>query len=115
MEWIGRGAEAEVGDGHRPRLLGVEDEVALGEEVGLLADDLDRVAVGAHSAVRAEAVEEGAHGVLRLGVKAGDGLQAQVRHVVADADREVALRRLGGELRENAGDHGGVNSLEARP
>ena len=51
------GARAQVGDRRRARLLGVVDEVALRVAVGLLADDLDRVLVGAHRAVGAEAVE----------------------------------------------------------
>ncbi len=45
--------EAQVGDGDRPRFLGVIDEVALGIIVGLLADDLDGVFVGSYRAIRA--------------------------------------------------------------
>ena len=52
------GAEAQVRDGDGAGLLRIVDEVALGEVVGILADDLDGVLVGAHGAVRAQAVEE---------------------------------------------------------
>ena len=50
--------EAEVGDRDRARLARVIDEVALGEQPGALADDLDRRLVRTHGAVRAEAVEQ---------------------------------------------------------
>jgi hypothetical protein len=57
------GAEAQVRGGHGAGLLGVVDEVALGVVFGVFgADDLDGVLVGAHGAVGAEAVEEGADG-----------------------------------------------------
>ncbi len=55
----GLGPEAQVGDRDGAGLLGVVDEVALGVVGRVLADDLDGVLVGAHGAVRAEAVEDG--------------------------------------------------------
>ena len=64
-ERIGRGLDAQVRDGDRARLLRVVDEVALRVEIGLLADDLDRVLVGAHGAVGAEAVEHRRRHVVR--------------------------------------------------
>ena len=53
----GLGPEAQVRHGDRARLLGVVHEVALGEQVGALADDLDRCLVRADGAVRAESEE----------------------------------------------------------
>ena len=84
--------EAEVGDGRRPGLLRVVDEVALGEQPGVLADDLDRRLVGPHRAVGAEAEEQRRH----LAGRAGDGevavdVEAQVGHVVGDPDGEAPL------------------------
>ena len=88
----GLGPEAQVRHGDRARLLGVVDEVALGEQVGALADDLDRCLVRADRAVRAEPEEHrldlaGRTWVPELAVDR----QAEVRHVVVDADREVPL------------------------
>ncbi len=71
------GAEAQMRDGHRAGFLRVVDEVALCEVIGLFADDLDRVLVGAHRAVRAEAEEHAAHGLVgfdregRIDIEAG--------------------------------------------
>ena len=62
-------AEAQVRDGHRPRLLRVVDEVALGVVVRLLADDLDRVLVRPDSAVGAETEEDRSHHVVALDVQ----------------------------------------------
>ena len=55
------GAEAQVRDGDGAGFLRVVDEIALGVVVGFLADDLDGVLVGAHGAIGAQAVEQGAH------------------------------------------------------
>ena len=63
--------EAQVRDRDGARLLRVVDEVALREAVGLLAEDLDRVLVGADRAVGAEAVEDRARDVGRLDVEVG--------------------------------------------
>ena len=59
------GAEAQVGGGDGAGLLRIVDEVALGEVVGLFADDLDGVLVRADGAIRAQSVEQGAHGAGR--------------------------------------------------
>ncbi len=84
--------EAQVRHGDRPRLLGVVDEVALGEQVGALADDLDRCLVRADRAVRAESEEQRLDLARRTRLpEAAVDRQAQVRHVVVDADREVPL------------------------
>jgi hypothetical protein len=62
LDQVGRadrvGPEAQVRNGETTGLLGVVEEVALGVVVGLFADDLDRVLVGAHGAVGTHAVEQ---------------------------------------------------------
>ena len=78
-------------DRDRARLLRVVDEVALRVAVGLLADDLDRVLVGADRAVGAEPVEQRRRHIVGLGAERRIPRQRQVRHVVDNADREVVL------------------------
>ncbi len=53
--------EAQMRHGDRPGLLGVVDEVALREQVGVLTDDLDRALVGADGSVGSEPDEHGLH------------------------------------------------------
>ena len=60
----GLGTKAQVRNGHGAGFLRVVDEVALGEIVGLFADDLDRVLVRAHCAISAQAEEHTADGVI---------------------------------------------------
>ena len=98
-------AEAQVRDGHRARLLRVVDEVALGVVRRLLADDLDRVLVGADRAVRAQAEEHAPRHVVRLDVQVAVVRQRRVRDVVDDADGEVVARRRPAQLVEHAVDH----------
>ena len=89
----GRVAEAQVADGHAAGLLGVVLEVGLHVLVGVVADDLDGVLVGAHGAVAAEAPElalDGARG-RRVGARRVLG-KRQVGHVVHDAHGELARR-----------------------
>ena len=59
--------EAQVRGRNRTRLLRVIDEIALGKEIGVLADDLDRVLVRAHRAIGAETVEQRPHSLGVLG------------------------------------------------
>ena len=49
--------------------LGVIDEVALGVEVGVFADDFDGVLVGADGAVGAQAEEDGPHDVVGFDIE----------------------------------------------
>jgi hypothetical protein len=81
------GTEAQVRHGDRARLLRVVDEVALGEEVGALPDDLHRALVGADRSVGAEAEEQGLHLAGGTGVVELDRSQAQVGDVVDEAHR----------------------------
>ena len=84
--------ETQVRNRHRARLLRVVDEVALSVVVGVFADDLDRVLVRAHGAIRAEAVEHGSHHVVGLDGKIGIVIEAGMAHVVMNADGEVVFR-----------------------
>ena len=99
-------AEAHVRGGHRAGLARVVDEVALGVQRRVLADDLHRVAVGAHRAVAAEAEEHGPGHVVLLGREVRIVVEAQLRHVVDDADGELLLRLRLGQLVVDGGDHG---------
>ena len=98
-------ARAQVGDRDRARFLRVVDEVALREEIRFLADDLDGVLVGADRAVGAEAVEHRRRHVLRLGPERRIPRERRVRHVVDDADGEMALRLVLGDLVEDRLHH----------
>ena len=109
------GPEPQVRDGHRAGLLRVIDEVALRVVVGVLADDLDRVLVGADRAVRAEAVEHRAHHLVGLGGELRIARQAVVGHVVVDAHREVVLGLGGGQVVEHRLDHRRRELLRGQP
>ena len=98
-------AEAEVGHRHRPRLLRVVDEVALGVELGALRDDLDRVLVGADGPVGSESVEERAHLTGLLEAELGVQRQREVGHVVVDAHCEVVVGMVGVEVIQDRLDH----------
>ena len=108
-------AEPHVRDGDRAGFLRVVDEVALGVHRRVFADDLDRVLAGADRAVAAQSVEHGPRHVVGLGRELRVPLQAQVRHVVDDADGEVPLRLVGRQLVEDAGRHGRRELLGRQP
>ncbi len=99
-------AETQMAGGDRARFLGVVDKVALGGVVGLGADDLDGVLVGADCAVGAQAVEHGPDDVLALDVEGPVVAQAGAGHVVVGADAEVVLGGHGGHVVEDRLDHG---------
>ena len=101
-------------DGDGAGLLRVVDEVALGVVVGVLADDLDGVLVGAHGAVGAEAEEQRADG-LRLRWRSSGRRQRGVGDIVDDADGEVILRLGLASSSKTALTMAGVNSLEESP
>ena len=84
--------EAQVRDRHRAGFLGVVDEVSLRIVVGVFADDLDGVLVGADRAVRAQAVKQGAHNAVGLGGERCVVVEAGVADVVVNADGEVIFR-----------------------
>ena len=84
-------AKAQVGDGQAAGLLGVVIEVALGIHIGVVADDLDGVLVGAHGAVGAQAPELTRGGASGSGIGVLGGIQGQMGHVVHNADGEALL------------------------
>ena len=104
-----------MGDGDRAGLLRVVDEVSLREEIRLLADDLDRVLVGAHRAVGAETVEHRRRDIGLLGSERRIPRERRVRHVIHDADGEVTLRAPFAISSKTALTIAGVNSFDDRP
>ena len=79
-------------DGDAAGLLGVVLEVGLNVLVGVVADDLDGVLVGAHGTVAAEAPELALDGARSCSVGGVFGKrQGEVGDVVHDADGELAL------------------------
>ena len=107
-------AKAQVGHGDAAGLLGVVGEVCLNILVGVIADDLDGVLVGADGAVRAQTVEHAGHGAGRCSVDGLAQLQRGVGHVVGDAHGEVVLRLVLGQVVVHSLDHGGVELLGAQ-
>ena len=110
-----RGAETQVRHGHRTGLLRVVNEVALRVVIGVFADDLDGVLVGADGAVGPEAVEQAADHAVRLDGELGIVVDAGVRDVVIDPNREVILRPLSEEMVEQAFDHRRREFLRRQP
>ncbi len=106
-------AEAQVADSQTAGLLGVICEVCLSIHVGVVADDLDRVLVGADSAVRAEAVELAGDSACRSGVEELAQGQGGAGQVIVDADGEVILH-LAVEVGEDSLDVGRREFLAAQ-
>ena len=88
-------AETQVGYGQAARLLGVIGEVALCVHVGVVADDLDGVLVGADGAVCTETPELTAVGACGSGVGILDNGQRKIGNVIDDADGELSLGSVG--------------------
>ena len=108
--------EPQVRHRDRSRLLGVVHEVALGEQVRALADDLDRCLVGADRPVRPEPEEDGLDLAGRALVsEVAVDRQAEVRDIVVDPDREVSLRPGRRELLEDGLDHRRGHLLGRQP
>ena len=100
----GQVAEAQVRRGVAARLLRVVGEIGLAVLVGRAADDLDRVLVGTHRAVGAQAEEEGLE---RAGLGERNLLahgQRTEGHVVRDTHREL-VAGLGGREVPVHGEH----------
>ena len=108
-------AEAQVGDGDAARFLRVVGEVALGVHVGVVADDLDGVLVGADGAVRAEAPELAADGVA-LGSMSKSSSTGSERLVTSSLMPTVkSWKQAPSRWSKTALTMAGVNSLELRP
>ena len=108
-------AKAQMADGDAAGLLGVVLEVGLHVLVGMVADDLDGVLVGAHGTVAAQAPELALDGAGRSGV--GTVLilgQGHVGHIVHDADGELALHLVLLQLAVNSKHGGGRRILAAQ-
>ena len=106
-------AKAQVGDGQAAGFLGVIGEVALRVQVGVIADNLDGVLVGADGAVAAQAVELAAHGARGRGVQTGAKGQAGMGHVILNAHGEMVLGIRRGHVVIDCLDHGGRELLGA--
>ena len=98
--------ETQMRDRHRTRLLRVVLEVPLSVAVGIGADDLDAVLIGADGPVCAEADEDSAHLIVGEDVEAMIHLKAEVGQVIIDADGEMAFRRVLAQLIKDGLDHG---------
>ena len=101
-------AEAQVRGGHRTGLLGVINEVGLGVVAGFLADDLDRVLVGADCTVGTETEEHRLVDAFHRVLVAVINFQAAVGDVLFDADHELVLGVLDLEVVEHGLGHGRI-------
>ena len=107
--------EAQMADGDAAGLLGIVLEVCLHILVGVVADDLDGVLVGAHGAVTAETPELALDGAGGSGVGAvGILRQGQIGDIVHDADGELALHLGLLQLVIHGEDRGGRRILAAQ-
>ena len=81
----------------------------------VLAEDLDRVLVSTHGAVRAESEEHRPDRVGRFDVQCRVVVKARLRDVVDDAYGEPSARALGGERLEYPCDHPRGELLRREP
>ena len=108
-------AETQVADGDTAGLLGVILEVSLNVLVSMVADDLGGVLVGTDSTVAAETPELALLGAGGGGDGSGlDLRQAEVGHVVGDADGEAGLRSVLLQLGVDSKDAGRRGVLGAQ-
>ena len=107
----GRITEAQVRDGDTACLLGVVLEVRLDVFVGVVTDDLDGVLVGADGAVSAQTPELAGDGAGRRGIGRGLLLQRVVGDVIHDADGELCLGLVLGEVLVHGEDGSGGRIL----
>lgn len=108
-------AEAQMRNGEAAGLFGVVGKVGLGVEVGVVADDLHSLLVGAHGAVRAEAEELALHGAGGHGVD----FFFHIREVLVTSSLMPTVKWFLGcrpsMLSNTALAMPGVKSLEPRP
>ena len=107
-------AEAQVADGDAARLFRIVLEVRLDILVGVVADNLGAVLVGAHGAVAAKAPELALLRALRSRVGRGLLLQREIGDVVRDADGEARLRGVLRQLLIHGEHTGGRGVLRAQ-
>ena len=112
-DWLG--PEAQVGHGHGTGFFRVIDEISLRAIRRVLADDLDRVLVGAHRAVGAQTEEDRPDDVVGFG-----GKSSSTGRLVWDTSSLMPtvkwfLGEGSARLSNTALTMAGVNSLEDRP
>ena len=107
-------AEAQMADGDAAGLLGVILEVGLDVLVGMVADDLGGVLVGANSTVAAQTPELALDGAGRSNAGNGLLLQRQVGDVIHDAQSELVLGSVLLQLVIHGKDGGGRRILAAQ-
>ena len=91
-------AETQVRDRDATGLLGIVLEVGLDVLVGVVTDDLDRVLVGADGTVATETPELALDGTGGSGVGVVLARKGESGDVIDDADRELALGSVLGQL-----------------
>ena len=102
----GQRAESQVGYRGRAAFLGIIDEMALGEEVRALAQNLDAGLVTADSAISAETEEQRPTGFRRLDIQLTVHVQRKMADIVPHANGETGFRRLGLQFVKNGAHHG---------
>ena len=99
--------EAEMRYGKTAGLLRVICEVSLSLLVGIIADDFNRIFVGADGSVRADTPEFAGDGPGRNGIRILGIGKRQMCNVVFDADCEVIQRILSVKIAEDGENVGG--------
>ena len=87
----GLGAKAQMRNGARPGFFRIVDKVTLGIIIGLFADDLDRVLIGADCAIGAQTPEDRPDCFGRFDIKGRIVIETGVAYIVENADGEVIL------------------------
>ena len=109
----GRLAETQVRNCDAAGLLGVIVEVALGIHIGVVADDLDRVLVGADRTIRTQTEELAAEAAFRRSVDLFGDIDGIEGDIVFDTNGKVVFGLCGVHILEHAVDHGGREFLGA--
>jgi len=105
------GTKAQVGNGHRTGFLGVIHKVTLCAIFSLLTNDLDRVFVGAHGTIGAQAKEHAALDIRGSNAEGGVVGKAGVGKVIVNAHGKVVLGFGLGKFFKYRLDHGGRKFL----
>ena len=94
-----------MGDRHRASLFRIVYEISLNVVGGILSDNLYRVLVRPHCAVRAQTVKDRPEDVVALDRKGRIEIETRAREIVANANRETILRRRLRKIVEDGFDH----------
>ena len=106
-------AKAQVADGQAAGLLGVVGEIGLRVLIGVVADDLDGILVGADGTVRAQTIELAGYGASGGGVELLPQLQGGAGQVVVDTHGEMILH-FAFQVLVHGLHHGGGEFLAAQ-